>query len=127
MKELFFSPPGLYYLTGIILIISMIIYWKRNLIKKELHRWQRKELQVGPLTLEWKNNRKHKTNEGVTFGKINDFTGAKIKRIAGRDNRLNNSDMTIDKTTASVDFGEKNKFADSEIEDIAGKDFIAKE
>lgn len=118
-----FTPPGLYYLIGFIIVLSVIAYWKREPIKKELRRWRGKEISVGPLKLERKEKEgKPEAKAGINFGTGNDFTGAKIKRVAGRDIRPDGTAPAPGGATPGVDFGEKGKFRQSEIEDIAGRD-----
>jgi hypothetical protein len=66
------TPPGLYYLIGLIVILSLIVYWKRKPIWRELRRWRAIEFSIGPLTLgrEPKKERKAKPAAGVSFGVI---------------------------------------------------------
>jgi hypothetical protein len=64
---------------------------------------------------------------GVYFGEGNDFTGAKISRVAGRDIVKGEARPGKGGSTPGVDFGKKGKFNRAEIEDIAGRDFIDKD
>ena len=129
MITYFLTPPGLYYLIGFIIILSLLVYWQRGPIKRELRRWHGKEISVGPFKLERQAEQgeadKSKPSAGVHFGEGADFTGAKIKRIAGRDIRTDESTPSRGGATPGVDFGKKGKFKQAEIEDIAGRDLEA--
>ena len=127
-----FSPPGSYVVGAIIVILATAIFWKRESIK----RWFRNrevtkiEFSAGPLkaTLTEKPPAKSQKNEpraGVSFGQGNDFSGAKIKDVAGRDIRRGDAASTTrGSKTPGVDFGEAGKFTGAEIEDIAGRDIV---
>jgi len=131
MVDYLFSPPGLYFLIGLVVVLSLIVYWKREALKKELRHWRGKEVSIGPLKLERKNEKTSTTAKepttGVHFGKDSDFTGAKIKGIAGRDIRRSGSTSADRSATPGVNFGEQGKYGNAEIEDIAGQDLETKE
>lgn len=131
MVAYFLTPPGLYILIAFIIIISVIVYWKREPIKRELRRWRGKEVTVGPVKFERQNQENQVDSNtpktGVDFGQENDFSGAKIKNVAGRDIRTGESKSSRTGATPGVDFGEKSKFKNTEIEDIAGRDLENKE
>lgn len=128
MLAYFLNAPSIYYLTGFIILVSLIVYWKRGPIKNELRRWRAKEAKAGPVTFERKGDKlQEKTSTptaGVHFGKGSDFAGAKVKSIAGRDirNQSEKTPKTDGEPTSGVDFGEEGKFKNAEIEDIAGRD-----
>ena len=126
-----FSPPGSYVVGAIIVILATAIFWKREPLK----RWFRNkevtkiELSAGPLkaTLAEKSQAKPQENApaGVSFGKDNDFGGAKIRDVAGRDIRRGAAASTTKGgRTPGVDFGEAGKFTGAEIEDVAGRDIV---
>jgi hypothetical protein len=128
------TSPGLYFLVGFIVILSLIVYWKREPIRRELHRWHSKEISIGPLKLERTEKKRVDRAEsvaGVNFGKGSDFRGAKIRRDAGRDihsgSASSHEGATPEGATPGVDFGEKGKFGEAEIENIAGRDLGVKE
>lgn len=131
MLAYFLTPPGLYYLIGTTVIFSLIIYWQRKPIMRELRRWRGKELVVGPLTLERKEHTRETKQSGsatgVDFGQGSDFTRAKIKNVAGRDIKSSDSKSSRGGAIPGVNFGKNSKFIDSEIEDIAGRDLSNKE
>ena len=54
MTGLIFTPPYIYYLIGFIITASVIVYWNRKLIRRELRRWRLKELNTGVFKLERK-------------------------------------------------------------------------
>lgn len=125
MVNYFLTIPGLYYLIGFIIVLSLVVYWQRKPIKRELRRWRGKEMSVGPVKFERQSDDEEQVekNAGVNFGEGSDFTGAKIKRVAGRDILESGSHRkTQDEATPGVDFGKKGNFNKAEIEDIAGRD-----
>jgi hypothetical protein len=131
MVAFFLTPPGLYYLIGFIIFLSLLVYWQREAIKRELRRWRGKEISIGPLKLERQRKEKQSSRSkpaaGVHFGEGSDFTGAKIKRVAGRDIRQGAPQSASGGVIPGVDFGKKGKFANTEIEDIAGRDLEPEE
>lgn len=52
MLEFAFTPPGLWITLAVILILSLLIFWKREPIKRWSRRFRVKEVSVGPVTLE---------------------------------------------------------------------------
>lgn len=127
MVSYFFSSPGIYYLIGLVVIISSIIYWKRDLIKKELRRWRLREASAGPVTFERQDTDNEdgtsKSTGGVHFGEGPDFTGAKVNNIAGRDIRRQNSSTSSEgEEYTGVNFGKNGKFRDAKIKNVAGRD-----
>lgn len=52
MIKSFLTPPLLYLVVLFVLILGILMWNKRNLIKKEIKRWRFKELTIGPLKLE---------------------------------------------------------------------------
>jgi len=126
-----FSPPGSYVVGTIIVILATAIFWKREPLK----RWFRNrevtkiELSAGPLKATLAEKPKAKSQEnapaGVSFGKGNDFSDAKIKNVAGRDIRRGAAASTTKGgRTPGVDFGEAGKFTGAEIADVAGRDIV---
>jgi hypothetical protein len=124
----FLSPTGIAVLAIIIVALTTLIYWKRAAIKK----WFSGKkvvptLNVGPveLSLEDKDKDKKATapRAGVSFGEGNDFSGAKIRGVAGRDIRRGaGAAQASDGDAPGVDLGKEGKFAEAEIEDVAGRD-----
>jgi len=52
MIESLLTPPLLYLVMVSVLILGVLLWNKRNLIKKEIKQWRFKELNIGPLKLE---------------------------------------------------------------------------
>lgn len=101
----------------------MLAYRKREIIKKELRRWTAKEMSAGPLKFERdKEKVSSRVKRGVQIGSKGDFSGAKIKNVAGRD--IVQGEELISTNAGAVpgvDIGE-GKYKDAEIENIAGRD-----
>jgi len=124
------TPPTLYYLIALIVVLLLIAYWKRKDIKKELRRWRFKEVVVGPVTIgrqeEENQEIKSKPVAGVYFGEGTNFTGTKIKRVAGRDVLIGSDssrrNVPASDATPGIIFGDKGTFKDVDIEDVAGRD-----
>jgi len=126
----FLSPPGLVTVIVSVVIVALLIYWKRKPIRK----WftDRKvdvEVQVGPLKVGL--GEKDKPQEadakpaGVDFGEGGDFSRTTIKDVAGRDIRRGSADAEPSGgRTPGVSFGKKGKFGNAEIKDVAGRDLI---
>lgn len=124
----FLTPPWLYYLIGLVVVVSLLVYWKREAIKQELRRWRAKEMSIGPAKFERQNKppkRKSTTSKpGVRFGRKGDFSGARINGVAGRDIIRGGSPASGGRqTTPGVDFGGAS-FKEAEIKNIAGRDII---
>ena len=124
------TPLGISIIVIVILVLTSLIYWKRKPIKSWLdHRKVVPTLKLGPLELELPEKDKAKETAskpaGVDFGEENDFTGASIRGVAGRDIRRGASaDASRGGQTPGVDFGQKTSFRDAEIEDVAGRDIV---
>jgi hypothetical protein len=134
------TPLGISIIVIVILVLTTLIYWKRKPIKGWLsNRKVVPTLKLGPveLELEEKDRAKETPSEpsGVDFGEENDFTGASIRGVAGRDIRRGASasappsgqtpsGQTPSGQTLGVDFGKRTQFRDAEIEDIAGRDIV---
>ena len=131
MIAYFFTPPGLYILIAIIFILSLIAYWKREAIKRELRRWRGKEVEIGPVKFERQNEEQEDDSDtspaGIEFGRDNDFSRAKIKNVAGRNVSSERTQQSRAGAPHSVDFGEENKYNDAEIENVAGHDLEHKD
>jgi hypothetical protein len=84
------------------------------------------ELGAGPLKVkltEKNGEADAPSNAGVDFGEGGDFTGAKIKDVAGRDIRRGAASAASGEGDApGVSFGKEGKFCNAEIEDVAGRD-----
>jgi len=124
----FLTPPHLYYLIGLVVVVSLLLYWKREDVKQELRRWRAKKMSVGPITFERQNKppkKKSTTSKpGVRFGGKGNFSGAKINGVAGRDIvRGGSSALGGGQTTPGVDFGDA-IFKEAEIKNVAGRDVI---
>jgi len=86
-----FSPLGIGVIAVLIIVIASLIYWKR----KPIVRWLRRqevdavELGAGPVKVTLKGKKKPEPSSaaGVDFGEGSDFTGARIRGVAGRDIR----------------------------------------
>lgn len=50
--EILLTPPILYLFIAFIVILGLLIWKKRDTLKKEMKRWRFKELNLGPLKLE---------------------------------------------------------------------------
>ena len=122
------SPVGIGVIVVFIVLIASLIYWKRKPLKKWFAgRKVGVKIKAGPLevSLDEKDKPKEagRARAGVSFGTGNDFTGARIAGVAGRDIRRGSAAAeSPGGQTPGVDFGEKGKFRDAQIEDIAGCD-----
>jgi len=124
------SPVGIGVIVVLIVLIASLIHWKRKSIKK----WfaSRKvgvTLKAGPVEVSLEEKDKPQARggarAGVSFGTDNDFTGARIAGVAGRDIRRGSAAAeSPGGQTPGVNFGEKGKFRDAQIEDIAGRDVV---
>ncbi|MDY7042282.1 MAG: hypothetical protein SVX38_15615, partial [Chloroflexota bacterium] len=114
----------------LIVVITSLIYWKREPIKKWLRgqKVDEVELSAGPLKVKLTGKEKSKIpapTAGVSFGEGSDFSGATIRDVAGRDIRRGSAAAeSSGGKTPGVDFGKKGKFGDAEIEDVAGRDIV---
>jgi hypothetical protein len=130
MVTFLLTPPGLYYLIGFIVILSLLVYWKREPIKGWLRRQEVSEIELGTGPVKVKLRGKQEpgsasSSAGVNFGEDNDFSGANIRDVAGRDIRRGTAAPAASEgQTPGVDFGKRGKFRDAEIEDIAGHDIV---
>jgi hypothetical protein len=125
------SPLGISIIAAVIVAISSLIYWKRKSIKKWLAGKKigvTFKTPIADVSIEDKEKPKQQTTRasaGVSFGEGNDFTGAKISGVAGRDIRRGAAAAeTSGGKTPGVDFGKKGKFRNAEIEDVAGRDIV---
>jgi len=124
------SPWGLIIVIVVIFALATLVYWKLEPIKKWLKRKEVSEIEigVGPVKAKVKDKpekpeQKSPSRPGVSFGEGSDFSGAKVKNVAGRDLLQGGASPSApDGETPSVDFGKKGKFTDAEIENIAGRD-----
>ena len=91
----FLSPIGITVLVVLIFAITTLVYWKRAAIKKWFSgKKGGVKITAGPVevSLEDKDKKADAAaasapRSGVHFGEGNDFSGAKISGIAGRDIR----------------------------------------
>ncbi len=125
------SPLGIGLIAALIVIIASLIYWKREPIKKWFSgRKVSVKFSVGPVEVSLDDKEKPKkpgsAPAGVSFGEGNDFSGAAIRGVAGRDIRRGSAAAQSPPggKTPGVDFGKKGKFGDAEIEDVAGRDIV---
>jgi hypothetical protein len=122
------SPVGIGVVAALIVVIASLIYWKRKPLKKWFAgRKVGVKIKAGPVEVSLDEKDKPKevggARAGVTFGEGNDFTGARIAGVAGRDIRRGSAAAgSPGGRTPGVDFGEKNKFPGVQIEDVAGCD-----
>jgi hypothetical protein len=126
-----FSPPGIAVIAVLIVLIASLIYWKRKPIKKWLaSRKVDVTIKAGPVQVSLADKEKPEkaagAPAGVDFGQGGDFSGATIRRVAGRDIRRGPAaaEESPGGKTPGVDFGKKGKFRDADIEDIAGRDIV---
>ncbi len=120
------SPLGIAVLVVVILVAAALIYWKREPIRRWLRQWKL-EFKLGPVTLkqEKKPETPASTAPGVNFGAGNEFTGATIRGVAGRDIRRGSAAAASSGGKApGVDFGRQGQFRDAEITDVAGRDIV---
>jgi hypothetical protein len=126
-----FSPTGIAVIAVLIVVIASLIYWKRKPIKK----WfaSRKigvTIKAGPVEVSLADKEKPEkaasAPAGVDFGEGGDFSGATIRRVAGRDIRQGSAaaEESSGGKTPGVDFGKKGQFGEAEIEDVAGRDIV---
>jgi len=119
---------GIGVIVVLIVLIASLIYWKLKPIKKWFAgRKVGLKLKAGPVEVSLDEKDKPKATggvrAGVTFGKGNDFTGARITGVAGRNIRRGSAAAeSPGGPTPGVDFGQKNKFPGVQIEDVAGCD-----
>ncbi|MGA9351580.1 MAG: hypothetical protein WBW48_22620 [Anaerolineae bacterium] len=124
------SPSGIGVIAALIVVLALLIYWKREPIKKWFaSRKVSLKIKAGPVEvgLDEKEKPKKATGvpAGVDFGEGGDFTGATIRGVAGRDIRRGSAAAESPGGKApGVDFGKKGKFGDAEIEDVAGRDIV---
>jgi len=124
------SPVGIGVIVVLIVLIASLIYWKRKPLKKWFAgRKVGVKIKAGPVEVSLDEKDKPKeaggARAGVSFGTDNDFTGARITGVAGRDIRRGSAAAgSPGGQTPGVDFGEKGKFRDAQIEDIAGRDVV---
>lgn len=52
MLEIAFTPPGLWVTLAVVVVLAVLIFWKREPIRRWLRRFRVKEVQVGPVTIE---------------------------------------------------------------------------
>ena len=123
MINYFLTPPIIYYLILFIIILSILVYWKRKWLKKELHRWHLKEIGVGAVKFGIEKDNKVSKKTGVYFGKESNFSKAKIKGVAGRDIVRGQNSPASKGDSPGVTF-EKGDYQDTEFEDIAGRDIV---
>lgn len=122
MLSYVFTPPGLYYLAGAIILISLVVYWQREPIKKEIRRWRGTEFGIGPFKFSRAETEKEQTKSGVSFGKGTAIKGGStVKKIAGRDIRDSGS-TAPGGVTPGVKFGDRTTIEDSDVSEVAGRD-----
>src|SRR5205807_653019 len=108
----------LYFLLGFIVIVSSLVYWKREALKKEISKFKLKEVSVGPAKFEAKDNSAKSSDAGgVSFGTKNDFTQAEIEDVVGGDRSLSTETKP---GQSSVGFGNENTFKEAKIKNITG-------
>jgi len=125
------SPAGIGIITALIVVIAWLIYWQRKPLKKWLAgRKVGVTLKAGPVEInlaeqEPRPEKAAGAPAGVSFGEGNDFSGATIRGVAGRDIRRGSATgETPGGQTPGVSFGQKGQFRDAEIEDVAGRDIV---
>jgi hypothetical protein len=124
------SPVGMIAILVLIVLIASLVYWKREPLKRWLRRQEISgvEVSAGPVKVTLKGKEEPKAapkQAGVSFGEGNDFTGARISGVAGRDIRRGAaSAKSPGGEVPGVDFGKKGKFGDVDIEDVAGRDVV---
>ena len=59
----------------------------------------------------------------MSFGADNDFTGATISNVAGRD-VYPDAGPSANGQTPGVDFGRKNRFGRARVKNVAGRDVV---
>jgi hypothetical protein len=124
------SPSGITVIAALIVVLALLIYWKREPIKKWFaSRKVSLKIKAGPVEVGLDEKEKPKkvpgAPAGVDFGEGSDFTGATIRGVAGRDIRRGSAAVESPGGKApGVDFGKKGKFHDAEIEDVAGRDIV---
>jgi hypothetical protein len=128
-----FSPPGSYLVGVCIILVAIVVFLNLDKIKQWFKGKELSELEIdfglakGKIADKDKSPVKSKdqpAEAGVNFGKGNDFSGAKVKDIAGRDIRRGGAGKTKGGKTPGVDFGEDGNFTEAEVEDIAGRDIV---
>lgn len=128
MLNYLLTPPGLYFLIVGIFVISLIVYWKRTAIKREVGRWRTKEVTAGPIKLERKTEPEaesvekapHPQTSGVHLS--GDFTGSKVRKLTGGANVKGRSVTKARRSSPGVVI--EGKYRDTELEDIVGGDRI---
>ena len=124
------SPVGIAVIAVLIIAIASLIYWKRKPIQSWLSRQKVEEVEIGagPVKVKLKDKGKAKSppsSAGVSFGEGADLSGAKIRRMAGRDIRHGAGAVQSPEGQApGVDFGKDAKLRNAEIEDVAGRDVV---
>lgn len=136
-----FSPLGVGLTAALILAVAALVYLKRKPIKKWLAgRKLGVKAKIGPLevSLDEKGQPTPAPRPaGVQFGEGNDFTGATISGVAGRDIRTGRAaagpETPADGASGGetpageapgVDFGKRGKFGQAKIRDVAGRDVV---
>jgi hypothetical protein len=123
------SPSGIGVIAALIVVLALLIYWKREPIKKWFaSRKVSLKIKAGPVEIGLDEKEKPKkvpgAPAGVDFGEGGDFSGAKIS-TAGRDIRRGSAAAAESSggKTPGVDFGKEGNFRDAEIE-AAGRDLL---
>jgi len=129
-----FTPVGIGIIVVVIVALTTLVYRKRERIKAWLRSWTMDEVEVEAGPAKAKFTRKDADEDkapsspraGVSFGEGNDFSGAKVRDVAGRDLRRGGgaAAATPEGEAPGVDFGKDGKFRDAEIEDVAGRDSV---
>jgi hypothetical protein len=124
------SPIGIAAIAVLVILLASVTYWKRRRVCGWLRRQKIHEVELGAGPVKVKLREKDgeeqpSASAGVSFGKDNDFSGATIRRVAGRD--IRSGPTTADVPGGGgpgVDFGERGRFRDAQIEDVAGRDIV---
>jgi hypothetical protein len=124
------SPTGMAVIVVAIVVIAVLAYWQRKPITRWLRRQEVHEVELGggPVKVKLRGKTEAEPpppSAGVSFGEGNDFTGATIRGVAGRDIRRGSAAAESPGGRApGVDFGKQGKFRDADIEDVAGRDIV---
>lgn len=125
MLSYFLSAPGIYFLIGFIIIVSLGVYWKREWFKKELARWRLSEVNAGPA----KFSRQDDINEGkigVEISEGAELIDSTLEDVVGGDRIDGNLDNSIMNKTSGIRIGKKAKLKNTKMKKITGGNEIKK-
>ncbi len=126
------APPGLYLLIGAIVLLLVVVFLQRKRLRAFFKGWSVGEIKLGALTLKRKEplqpNPPSNSKAGIQFGENNDFSGAQVSQVAGRDINVNSlSDDAGSGQATSVDFGRNNIYTKAKLDGVAGRDINSRE